>query len=232
MVTGVSARTWNVHGDQRSLDERWDAAAAKLIRLGGVVTGPKTEPVLADMQDEIKRLTPSPVWDAAVAEAGREFEATVRRYQTTHDDLIKQKRELERLRTSDEHRILGDINSAMFEVPPSAQEMIDALFGKQQTDFDPIPGKCYTPDFSTVVEYREATRSVLAQVHELENVRARMDAVVRYESLPREDQNRRLILALASRIDAVIERIMLSERIAMGNAAYRQKSTKRPKRAA
>ena len=47
--------------------------------------------------------------------------------------------------------------------------MVDALFGKQATDLCPIPGKINMPDFSSVVEYREATGPVVDQVHAIDD---------------------------------------------------------------
>jgi hypothetical protein len=102
---------------------------------------------------------------------------------------------------------LGDVTAEMFELPPTAQEMLRALFGERRTGRYLLPGEIDRPEFGTVAEYKAAMRSVLAQVHALESAAAAMDTALHFESLPREDQNRRLILALAAQVAALTNRI-------------------------
>ena len=158
VVSGIS-RSWAVRGDSRSLSERWAEATADLIKLGGQATGPMTETALLDLQAEVRRRTPAPEWDPALAAAGGELNGISQKYATLHADLTQKRLKLERLRDSDAHKILGDITPEMLAMPPAVQEVINSLFGPQQVDpFGPIPGKVYLPQFNTTTEYRQASR--------------------------------------------------------------------------
>jgi hypothetical protein len=200
MVSGVQ-QTWSRHGDQRPLAIRWKESADKLHALGATVGGPISETKLDELEREIKKLTAPPAWDPAVAEAGNEFSATVRRYTTIFDQIKKQQAQLERLRMSDAHRILADISDELFKQPPTTQEMIDELFGLRRPShqYEP-PGKIYTPDFRSVSEARQATTRVLERVFAIDAIKTRMEAVWHFESMPPESQNRRLIVSLSRRI--------------------------------
>ena len=88
--------TWSRHGDQRPLGERWKETAGKLNKLGGMVGGPICETKLDEMEREIKRLTPAPKYGIPIiAEAGREFSNTVRRFCEIHGDLLKSQKKID-----------------------------------------------------------------------------------------------------------------------------------------
>jgi hypothetical protein len=207
VVSGIS-RSWAVRGDSRSLSERWAEATAELIKLGGQASGPMTEVALLDLQAEVRRRTPAPEWDPALAEGSRELWQVIRRHQILSDELAQRRLRLLRLRDSDAHRLLNDISPALLEVPPDTQAMIDGLFGRQPPRHLPVPGEINTPQFNNVVEYRQASRMVLAEVQKLDDVRARIDAVLHYENMGGEEKAMRLIFALASRIGALEDRIV------------------------
>jgi hypothetical protein len=176
------------------------------------VSGPATESVLADMQREITRLTPAAKYDPAMREARAEFNQTVRRYQILIDELAQRHLRLLRLRDSEAHKILNDISPALFDVPRSTQEAINALFGVQRPRPFPVPGEIAEPEFADVVGYRQATRAFLAEVQKLDNVRSRIDSVLAFESYHQEDKNQALIFALFSRIGALEDRLAELER--------------------
>jgi hypothetical protein len=206
MVSTLS-RSWSVTGDARSLSERWAEATAELIKLGGQATGPMTETALQDMQAEVRRRTPAPEWDPALAEGSRELWQVIRRHQVLSDELAQRRLRLLRLRDTDAHQLLNDISPALLEVPPDTQAMIDGLFGRQPPLHLPVPGEINTPQFNNVVEYRQASRMVLAEVQKLSDTRARIDAVLHYENMGGEEKAMRLVFALASRIGALEDRI-------------------------
>jgi hypothetical protein len=208
MVSAVQ-QTWSRHGDQRPLEIRWRETGDKLVALGGRIIAPMCETNLDQMERECKRLTPpAPIYNPAVAAAGNEFEATVRRYQAIFDQIKKEQRQLERLRDSDVHRILSDIDDELFKEPQTPQAMIDELFGRQprdryaspgQPEYE-IPGRTYTPNYDSISGYRQATTQVLEKVFSIDAVKSRMEAVWHFESMPPESQNRRLIVSLSRRI--------------------------------
>jgi hypothetical protein len=207
MVSALS-RSWAVRGDSRSLAERWAETSAQIVALGGTVSGPMLETTLQDMQAEVRRRTPAPEWDAALAGGQREFWQVIRRHQILSDELAQRRLRLLQLRDSDAHKVLNDIPPALLEAPPDTQSMIDGLFGRQQPRHLPVPGEINAPQFSTVAEYRQASRMVLAEVQKLDDMRARMDAVLHFENMGGEEKAMRLIFALASRVGALEDRIV------------------------
>jgi hypothetical protein len=202
MVSAVQ-QTWSRHGDQRPLEIRWRETGDKLVALGGRIIAPMCETNLDQMERECKRLAPSPTYNPAVAAAGNEFDATLRRYAAIFDQIKKEQRQLERLRESDVHRILSDIDDELFKEPQTPQEMIDELFGRQPREpygGPAIPGRTYTPNYDSISAYRQATTRVLERVFAIDAVKSRMEAVWHFESMPPESQNRRLIVSLSRRI--------------------------------
>jgi hypothetical protein len=205
MVTGV-ARTWSRSGDARPLSVRHAEVAEKLIRLGGTAIYPLSEGAIDQMEAETARRKQVPEEiSEATREAGREFIRTVNRYQVLFDTLRKDQLQLESLRRmSDEHRLLGDITDEILALPPSGQQVIDKLFGKQ--NIHPalaIPGKLNIPDFFDAPSYKSATLAMLAAVHDLENIAAKVRRVFDFEVMGKDSQNRTLILAQQRRIEAL-----------------------------
>jgi hypothetical protein len=222
MVSAVN-RAWSRTGDSRSTAQAYADTAAELEQLGGQRIVPVSEGAIMQMAEEIeKRRKPAP-WDPAIAEASRELWSVISRYDGLYRDLTKQRPKLERLRGNPEHAILGDV-PAITPVP-STQEMIDQLFGSCGTEQDRLSGAICEPKFATVPQYREATHRVLAQVHALETVDARINAVLHHESLGTEERNQRLIFRLATRLGALEDRINYLEQQA------KTKTTKRPRAA-
>jgi hypothetical protein len=211
MVTRVSARAWSVTGDGRSLRERWAEATDELIKLGGQATGPMTETTLQDIQAEVRRRTPAPEFDPALAEASRELWSVAQRYATLHADLVQRRLRLERLCDTDSHRILNDITPEMLTLPPRVEEVIDRLFGRQQSHPYPVPGAISLPQFNSTTEYRQASRLMMAEVQALSDTAARINTVLQFESYRQEGKNQSLIFALASRIRALEDRIVKLE---------------------
>jgi hypothetical protein len=206
MVSTLS-RSWAVRGDSRPLSERWAEATAELIKLGGQASGPMTEVALLDMQAEVRRRTPAPEFDPALAEASRELWGVAQRYATLHADLVQRRLKLERLRDSDAHKILGDITPEMLAMPPAVQEAIDRLFG-HQTQRNPLPGEIYLPQFNSTAEYRQASRLMMAELQTLSDTAARMNAALAHESYAPETRSQILISALFARISALEARIV------------------------
>src|SRR5271156_5527212 len=104
MASNISA-AWSRHGDQRSLDERWAEATARLLKLpGGKISSVKSEVGLDELTREIKRLSPvvspdDPVWKAA----RRELFDVMAAYATLTHGIRELQRVLERVRNSPVH---------------------------------------------------------------------------------------------------------------------------------
>ena len=200
MVSNVT-RAWS-HSSQLSLVDRWTAAGDKLVRLGGIISGPMSEPALQDMQREIEKRTAPPEWSELTAAAGREFETTVSRYVTLHRDICQRQKKLADARKSFEHQLLNLIDDALLVPPKAPNEMLSRLFfGGQQRHSGSyeLPGKVTTPDFTTASDYRAANKLVLSELTWLEAMAERIAAVDNFESLALDSQNRRLIGALFER---------------------------------
>jgi hypothetical protein len=214
MVTGVSARAWNT-GDHRRLEVRWLEAAQEYHRLSGSApTAAMTESALYDLRRQIARLQPAEQqWDPAVADAEREFSAAVTRYAQLHFSLLKRQREMARLRESPDHILLGDVTPNLLQPMPTVQQAIDALFGVQGSPHDrALPGAIIEPRFPTVTAAREGRREFLRYVDAIQGVHDKMDAVTFHETLPPADKAHRLVLALATKVDALADRIVQLER--------------------
>jgi hypothetical protein len=226
MVTNVSRAWVRTGADPRPLHVRHAEAADALVKLGGNAIHPQSENSIDQMQLEIaqKKKSAAPVWDERVAEAGREFLRYVARYQTLYLELEKDRLRLDRMRTDPAHELLGDLEAALAAVPVHPQEMINKLFGKQAPQGGSLPGKLDVPDFFTVPDYRAATARMVEAVNHLTDIAARTQRVFHYESIGTPEQNRQLIWALYTMVNAMAERIDYLETIVTTKPKQRKAS--------
>jgi hypothetical protein len=199
MVSAVS-KPWAVVGDRRSLASRWEIAASQLVKYGGVVGGPMSESVLADMQAEIERLRPVPAWDQRLVDAQVDFKQEVTQHQRLRDEILKEQRGLERLRQTPEHMVLGIISPLMMQKPEETAAVVTRLFGPVRPRGYLNPGEAALPAFETADEYRDARRLMQAENEKLSDIKAGMRGVISYEVSDKPTQNRQLICALAERV--------------------------------
>ena len=149
------------------------------------------------MEGEIKRLTPAPKWDPIIAEAGREFINTVRRFCELHGEVLKSQRMIAKLRETDAHQILGDITAEMVAPIEPYQATIYRLFPRREgDDWYTAPWGVATPNFTSVSENKRGNLLVLNEFFALDIVLQRMRGVHNYETSPPEAQARQLVIAL------------------------------------
>jgi hypothetical protein len=205
MVTTI-ARAWSRPGDSRGLPQRHAETVAELQQLGGSGVYPVSEAAVDSMRDEIKRLTPKPpAPDPAVRAAANEFHEAVRRYQRMHAELAERRRKLHQLRDSPAHRLLADVPAD--DPVPNAQQMVDAVFGPQPAKAYTVPGEIVTPGWALASEWRAAALKVQGQVQVLGDQIARADAPLRWESYATAEKAMSLVFSLASRLNAMEERL-------------------------
>jgi hypothetical protein len=103
-------------GDSRSLQVRYDEAAAKMPAAGLAPTVPISEPSLFQMRQELAKLHPPPVHDPDRIAASHELEVLLDRYRIAALNIEKMQRNLDWI---DEpiHQLLHDI-------PPDAGQPI------------------------------------------------------------------------------------------------------------
>jgi hypothetical protein len=90
MVAGLR-KAYTVQG-RGPFEEGWADTAGQIVKLGGRVSGPMSEPVLADMVEELARLKkaaerPAPVPNAAIQTLQDENWQLRLRYVRCHSDL-------------------------------------------------------------------------------------------------------------------------------------------------
>ena len=197
MVTTVS-RAWSRSGDHRTVEQAHADLVEQLERAGGRGIYPVSEAAVDAMRQEAARLSKPVPWDAARAEAGRELSTVTRRYWQAYTDVLDYQEKLARPASSGEHAILRDVPQVAPPEPP--QRMLDRLFPAPQRRSHPDQWGLITPEFDTATGYYEAAQAVMARVLDLEATRARLRAVFAFETFPVDQQNRRLILALARNV--------------------------------
>jgi hypothetical protein len=135
------------------------------------------------MSEALRRAhQPAPEWDEALAAAGGEFHQAVERYRTLYNEIIKEQSNLQRLRGDAVYELLGLFDNETLKPPPSTQDAIDNLFGRQpRLSYD--EGELFVPSFKTRGQCHAATEKMLEQVHSLQAKQAAITAVQHYRSM-------------------------------------------------
>jgi hypothetical protein len=214
MPTSVSARPWHTSGEARSLAARWQAASAKMQRLGlPAPGGPISEATLFDLNLQIEKLSkPVVAADEERLRCARiDLEYEIAQHTQLREKIIKEQRQLEPI--SDEHRLLADISAAMLRKPEETQACVDRLWPRvpRQQGYR-LPGEIAKPQFNTVDDCRDATRIMAAENDRLRDLLADIVKIWQHDALPMADRNRKMIYSLFSRIGALEERIDELER--------------------
>jgi hypothetical protein len=205
------------HGDLRSVEERHAIAAAELKKLGGKAIYPVGEEACDVMAAEIARiekLNQPPPTDPAYRDASDEFRNHLERYRQLYVSICERQKRLKQRPQTPERAILGEVTAELLNPPISTQDMLDSAFGRQPREIcgSPIEGKLYTPNFSSVPEVKEGTRRVILAIHGIEALADRLAKVFEFDNSAPEDRNRRLILALFSRILALEQQLSQPKR--------------------
>jgi hypothetical protein len=186
MVTGV-AQAWARTGHQEPLERRWDAAVERLRKLspGQSVGGPRSELGLDQIEAEIARLTkPVNVDDPALHAATAEVCGLEERFHRAWLSLRQSQEKLRRSANSVEHQLLGDVPADAFaDVGPA----ID------------LSARSW-PRFRSTREARSEAARLSAAVLALEGRDVQLVEALRTVAAPDEILNRKLILALWSRV--------------------------------
>jgi hypothetical protein len=142
-----------------------------------------------------------------------EFSAVLLRFQRTFDDVCDMQRALRLRSGSPEREILGGLDGDLLEPPRSVQAVLDDLFGRQKAEPTGIrlKGKVYAPEWRSTEEARNGARLLLASVHQLDGLKARL-AKALDENADAVTKARHLIWALASRLGALEDRLAENER--------------------
>jgi hypothetical protein len=205
------------HGDLRSVEERHAIAAAELKKLGGKAIYPVGEEacdVMAAEIERIEKIDQPPPTDPAYRAAWDEFRNHVDGYRHLYASICVQQKRLRARPPSEERAILNEITPDLLVEPVSTQGMIDGAFGRQPREISghETPGKLYPPDFPSTLACREGTRRAIAATHNIQALADRLSQVSEFDNSAPEDRNRRLILALFSRILALEQQLSQPKR--------------------
>lgn len=190
MVTGVRLG-YAVHGDRRSLEERWHLTAAQLRSVGGRELPPICEENLVAMRAEIAKLTEVPAVEEPMLRAAKtEYGELKRRY----------------------HRAWCSIRDLQSKIAAAVRDPIHRLLCDIPADwsfiFDPVDLRVGTgPVFKSVPEAREAIFDFTPRVLAIEGRKAQLAAALAFQTQPPEQINRQLILTLHSRIVALEQEV-------------------------
>ena len=161
--------TWS-HSDSGTFQDRWDAAAAKMIEAGGAPVYPATELNLHTMRKWLEGQHAKQDWQPpspAQKLADEEFHIALRRYDEITARIIKEQAAL--LKGSALKRAKGfgvGIDAKLLAAPPSRELMLDAFFAGA---LRPKPGGHRGQmAFSSPQQTRAASWKVLAYVQELQ----------------------------------------------------------------
>jgi hypothetical protein len=226
VVSSIS-KSWVVHGDGRPLAQRWETVSAQLVRLGGIVSGPMTESVLADMQAEVERLKKPQVWDERLNGAKIDLDIAISEHQQLLAKVAFEQRAVSRLAESDEFRIIGTITAKMLRAPEPTQSVVSRIAPKAPRQSQlALPGTIYKPDFRDDVDaWRAATRFMQIENQKLTDLYQDMIKAQQHTTLPRGDQAKILVLAQQQRIDALEARLHDLEQRLSTSATTRKRAS-------
>jgi hypothetical protein len=190
MVSGVRLG-YAVHGDRRSLEERWHLTAAQLRSVGGRELPPICEENLVAMRAEIARMTePAAIEAPMLREARNEFYNLRRRYHAAWCSIRDLQSKISAAARDPIHRLLCDIPhdwSFTFD-------QISLAVGS-------------APVFKSVPDAKEAIFDFMPRVLAIEGRKAQLVAALAFENQAPEQVNRHLILVLAKRLAALEQEV-------------------------
>ena len=226
------AQAWHSGGNGgRSLRERYSEVAGELAALGHQAKTPISEQALFDNIQLLERVRPAPVWDEQAAIAGREFEATIRRYREVYGEVVKAHGQLARIKNDPIIQLLGVITDEVLRPPVETQAMLDTAFGRvPRADVWEVPGKVYSPNFNTAAEYRQANARVVDRLLGLQIQQETIRKVLQLKSSDPAQQACKAVIALqrqqTARMSALQERIDALESVT-GRVAKRLRSRRK-----
>jgi hypothetical protein len=190
MVSGVRLG-YAVHGDRRSLEERWRLTAAQLRSVGGRELPPICEENLVAMRAEIARMTePAAVEAPMLREARSEFYNLKRRYHSAWLSIRDLQQKIAAASRDPVHKMLCDI--------PADYDFV----------FDQISLAVGSgPVFKSVLDAKEAIFDFMPRVVSIEGRRAQLVAALAFENQAPEQINRQLILVLHKRLVALEQEV-------------------------
>jgi hypothetical protein len=167
-------------GDTRSLETRWNEAAAKMRAAGLSPTVPISEPSLFQMRQELQKLQPPPVNDPDRSAASRELSALQDRYRIAVVNIEKLQRGMKGYESEPIHRLLNDFP-----------------FKDWDTQLKPEP-RSYTDWRSTASEVRAEITQYIPAVLYVEELRGKLKrALTAAQRTPPE----KLIWAIFQRLE-------------------------------
>ena len=127
-----------------------------------------------------------------------------------YGEVVTAHGQMARLKDDPILQLLGLITDEVLRPPVPTQDMLDAAFGRvPRGDICAVPGKIYSPDFSSAMEYRRASR-VTDRLLGLRIQEAAIQKVWHFQSSdPAEQNGRRFALQRqqTARMDALQERV-------------------------
>jgi hypothetical protein len=205
-------RAWSRSGNTGTLEERWDAAVARIRKVNPnyLVGGPRTETNLDILESEIARLTkPVDVDSPALHAATAEVINLESRYHRAWCDVRELQQKLRRSALDPVHKLLGNLPDDLFQdVGP------------------PIDSSNRSwPRFRSIKEARAAAAELLPRVLSLEGRRVTLVDASRTAAEPDEVLNRKLILKMWDRVQALAQKVeQLSLAPAVQNGAVRTRA--------
>jgi hypothetical protein len=186
-------------GDTRSLETRWNEAAAKMRAAGLVPTVPISEPSLFQMRQQLAKLQPPPVNDPDRSAASHELSALLDRYRIAATNIEKLQRGMEHWINEPIHRLLHDIpDGCDQQIKPELPRNVDWT--------------------STTSEIRARATTIIPMVLAAEELRRKLETALHAaERTPPEkliwaifarlERNERRLSALAAACDECLDQI-------------------------
>lgn len=176
MVTGVRLG-YAVHGDRRSLEERWHLTAAQLRSVGGRELPPICEENLVAMRAEIAKLTEVPAVEEPMLWAAKnEFYNLRRRYHAAWCSIRDLQSKISAAIRDPVHKLIADI-------PPDWDFVFDQISLAVGS----------APVFKSVSDAKEAIFDFTPRVLAIEGRKAQLVAALAFEHQAPEQINRHLI---------------------------------------
>ena len=208
--------TWS-HSDSGTFQDRWDAAAAKMIEAWRRASLSGHQSISTTMRKWLEGQHAKQDWQPpspAQKLADEEFHIALRRYDEITARIIKEQAAL--LKGSALKRAKGfgvGIDAKLLAAPPSRELMLDAFFAGA---LRPKPGghRGQTA-FSSPQQTRAASWKVLAYVQELQARYASLCDLAWLGETPRDLE--RVVISLVGRISALEQRCEELQRIALRN---------------
>jgi hypothetical protein len=193
-------------GDIRSLEVRWNEAAARMRAAGLSPTVPISEPSLFSMRQQLAKLQPPPVNDPDRNAAFHELEALLTRYKTAAMNIEKLQRGMQRWANDPIHRLLRDIpDDCDQKIKPELPRNVD-----WQSSTGEVRARC-TVIIPAVLFVEELRNKLQAALHAAERTSPETLIWAVFERLERNErlvaQNLAAIREQVEALDGKIDRI-------------------------